>query len=401
MSSMRRSGPSASTPRHDQANARVPAECSARSCAREREPGSRGNKHRRCLWPLGPGSSLRRRRPASLVRDTRLELTVPETKAAPGVVPTYLELREELLRRDRSLRDKVVSLEEAASFVRDGDSVGIGGSTMSRTPMGMIWALIRAGRKGLTCSRSITSSDGDLLLASGVCDHIITSWFSQSILWGVSKVMRHHVETGKARFDEWSHMAIGMRFRAGAMGVPFMPIRSMLGSDVLKQRPEAKEIECPFTGEKLLLVPALNPDVALIHVQRCDAYGNAQMDGLQFMDIDLAMAANKVILTTERIVSNDQIRRAPDATKIPFFAADAVVDLPFGCAPHECYGIYEPMLRHMEYYVGLVNKEPVQGMEQYLQKFIYGPKSWSDFLALIGVDELLEAARAGQSLYDA
>src|SRR5947209_18793661 len=105
--------------------------------------------------------------------------------------PTYLELREELQRRDRSLRDKVVSLEDATSFVRDGDSVGIGGSTMSRTPMGMIWALIRAGRKRLTCSRSIVSSDGDLLLASGTCDHIVTSWFSQGILWGVSKVMRH------------------------------------------------------------------------------------------------------------------------------------------------------------------------------------------------------------------
>ena len=109
-------------------------------------------------------------------------------------------------------------------------------------------------------------------------------------------------------------------------------------------RPEAKEIDCPFTGEKLLLVPALNPDVALIHVQRCDAYGNAQIDGLQFMDVDLAMAANKVILTTERIVSNDQIRRAPDQTKIPFFAVDAVVEVPFGCAPHECYGVYEPMM---------------------------------------------------------
>src|SRR5262245_4400610 len=137
--------------------------------------------------------------------------------------PTYLELREQLARRDRSLRDKVVSLEEATSFVRDGDSVGIGGSTMSRTPMGMIWALIRAGRKGLTCSRSIVSSDGDLLFASGVCDHIITSWLSQSILWGVSKVLPHHDGSGKAQFDEWSHMAMGMRFRAGAMGVPFMP----------------------------------------------------------------------------------------------------------------------------------------------------------------------------------
>src|SRR3984893_3503029 len=125
-----------------------------------------------------------------------------DRKATRHTAPTYLELRDEVRRRDRSLRHKVVSLEEAASFVRDGDSVGIGGSTISRTPMGMIWALIRARTKGLSGSRSITSSDGDLLLASGVCDHIITSWFSQSILWGVSKVMRHHVETGKARFDE-------------------------------------------------------------------------------------------------------------------------------------------------------------------------------------------------------
>ena len=315
--------------------------------------------------------------------------------------PTYLELREGLSRRDRSLRHKVVSLEEAASFVRDGDTVGIGGSTMSRTPMGMIWTLIRAGRKGLTCARSIVSSDGDLLLASGACRHIVTSWFSQSILWGVSKVMRHHVETGKARFDEWSHMAMGMRFRAGAMGIPFMPIRSMLGSDVQKLRPEAIEMDCPFTGEKILLVPALNPDVALIHVQRCDRFGNAQIDGLQFMDIDLAIAADKVILTTERIVSNDQIRRAPDHTKIPFFAVDAVVELPFGCAPHECYGVYEPMIRHLQYYVGQVNTDPVEGMQQYLERFVHGPKSWNDFLAMIGMDELLEAARAGESIYDA
>jgi glutaconate CoA-transferase subunit A len=318
-----------------------------------------------------------------------------------SAVRPYSELRRNLAQRDRSLREKVVSLEEATSFVTDGDSVGIGGSTMSRTPMGMIWALIRAGKKRLSCSRGIVSTDGDLLFASGACDHMVTSWFSQGILWGVSKVMRHHVETGKARYDEWSHMAVGMRFRAGAMGIPFMPIRSMLGSDVLKQRPEAIEMDCPFTGEKVLLVPALNPDVALIHVQRADAYGNAQIDGLQFLDIDLAMAANRVILTTERVVSNDQIRRAPDQTKIPFFTVDAVVELPFGCAPHECYGIYEPMMRHMEYYVGLVNKDPVSGMQEYLERFVYGPKSWNDFLDLIGVDELLAAARAGRSVADA
>jgi glutaconate CoA-transferase subunit A len=314
---------------------------------------------------------------------------------------SYSDLRRGLMRRDRGLRDKVVSLEEAVSFVRDGNLVGIGGSTMSRTPMGLIWALIRARKKDLSCSRCIISSDGDLLLGSGISHHIISSWFSQGILWGVSKVMRHHVETGKAHYEEWSHLAIGMRFRAGAMGVPFLPIRSMLGSGVREQRPEACDMNCPFTGEKLLLVPALNPDVALIHVQRCDAYGNAQIDGLQFMDIDLAMAADKVILTTERIVSNDQIRRAPDQTKIPFLAVDAVVELPFGSAPHECYGVYEPMMRHMEYYVDLVNRDPIEGMKDYLDRFVYGPKSWTEFLSLIGIEELLSAARAGRSIYDA
>lgn len=313
---------------------------------------------------------------------------------------SYTQLREDMSRRDRSLREKVMSLEEAASFVQDGMKVGIGGSTMSRTPMAMIWEVIRQRRKNLSVSRCIVSTDGDLLFGSGVSDHIITSWFAQGILWGLSKVMRHHVETQGRRFEEWSHMAVGMRFRAGGMGVPFLPTRAMLGSDVMTQRPEAKQIDCPFTGEKLLLIPALNPDVALIHVQRCDAYGNAQMDGLQFMDIDLALAAKSVILTTERIVSNDQIRRAPDHTKIPFFCVDAVVEVPYGSAPHECYGLYEPMMKHMEAYVAQVNSDPVNGMKEYLEKYFYSPKSWTEYLSLIGMEELLEASQRGRSIYN-
>ena len=312
----------------------------------------------------------------------------------------YLELRRRTAERDRSLREKVMSLEEAARLVSDGDKIGIGGSTLSRTPMAMIWALIRAGRKHLSCSRSIMSSEGELLFGSGASDHVLTSWFSQGIVWGVSKVMRHYTESKKARFEEWSHMAVGMRFRAGAMGVPFLPMRSMMGSDVITRLGDIKEMACPFTGEKLVLVPALNPDVALIHVQRCDAYGNAQMDGLQFMDIDLAMAANRVILTTERIVSNDQIRRAPDQTKIPFMTVDAVVEVPFGCAPHECYGVYEPFFQHLDLYAKLIREDPVKGMAEYLDRYLYGPKSWTQYLDLIGLDELLDAARRGRRIYD-
>jgi glutaconate CoA-transferase subunit A len=312
----------------------------------------------------------------------------------------YSELRRRTQERDRSLREKVVSLEEAAALVPDGASVGIGGSTLSRTPMAMIWALIRAGRRDLSCARGISSSEGELLFASGASRHILTSWFSLGIVWGVSRIMRLYTESNRARFEEWSHMAVGLRFRAGAMGVPFLPMRSMLGSDVIAQLPDTRLIDCPFTGEKLVLVPALNPDVALIHVQRCDPYGNAQIDGLPFMDLDIAMAANRVILTSERIVSNDQIRRRPDRTKIPFFAVDAVVEAPFGSAPHECYGLYEPLFSHLDGYAAQLKQDPEAGMRDYLDHYFYGPKSWTEYLDLLGLPELLDAGRRGKSIYD-
>jgi glutaconate CoA-transferase, subunit A len=312
----------------------------------------------------------------------------------------YSELCRRTQERDRSLREKVMSLEEAAALVPDAASVGIGGSTLSRTPMAMIWALIRAGRKDLLCARGITSSEGELLFASGTSRHILTSWFSQGIVWGVSRIMRAYTETGRARFEEWSHMAMGLRFRAGAMGIPFLPMRSLMGSDVVARLPDVRPIECPFTGEKLVLVPALNPDFALIHVQRCDAYGNAQIDGLPFLDVDLAMAANRVILTTERIVSNDQIRRAPDQTKIPFMAVEAVVEVPFGSAPHECYGLYEPLFAHLDAYAAGIRRDPEEAARAYLERYFYSPKSWTEYLDRLGLQELLDARRRGTSIHD-
>ena len=316
-------------------------------------------------------------------------------------VRPYLELRGETLARDRGLREKVMSLEDAAKLVSDGAHVALGGCHMSRSPMAMIWALIRAGRKDLVISRSIASTESDLLLASGVTRHVITSWFSQGLIWGVSKVMRHHMENKLARFEEWSHMSMGLRYRAGAMGLPFMPSRSMMGSDVAGQLgQDFKTITCPFTGEQVVALPALNPDVALIHVQRCDPFGNAQIDGLQFMDIDLAMAAKAVILTTERIVSNEQIRRTPDQTRIPFFTVEAVVEAPMGSAPHECYGAYEPFFTHLDEYAEATTKDPVKGAQEYLNRFYYEPKSWNDTLARLGMDAVLDACRRGRSVYN-
>jgi glutaconate CoA-transferase subunit A len=313
----------------------------------------------------------------------------------------YGEVRARVAARDRGLRDKVTTLEAAASLVKDGDHVALSGSTLSRTPMALLWALIRAGRKGLTVSRGIMSSDGDWLLASGASSHVVTSWFAQGIIWGLSRVKREMVESGRARFEEWSHMSIGLGYRAAAMGLPFLPTRTMLGSDVARlNEGRFRRMTCPYTGEALGLVPALRPDVALVHVQRADRFGNGQIDGLPFMDVDVALAADKVILTTERIVSNEQIRRTPDRTRIPFFAVEAVVEVPFGAAPHECYGEYEPFMPHLDRYATLVREGGVDGCRRYLDEMVYGPKSHAEFLARVGVADLVEAQRLGRRVWN-
>jgi glutaconate CoA-transferase subunit A len=303
--------------------------------------------------------------------------------------------------RDRSMHDKVVSLQQAAEHVESGTSLGVGGSVISRTPMAMLWQLIRAKKKDLVVSRSMMSTDGDWVLGTGLSRHIITSWCAQGIMWGLSKVARHHFESKSAFFEEWSHLAMGMRFKAGSMALPCMPMRPLLGSDFERlQQANTEKLTCPFTGEQLILVPALNPNVAIIHVQRSDRFGNCQIDGLPFMDPELALAADKVIITTERIVSNEQIRRAPDQTKIPFFCVDAVVEVPYGSAPHECYGLYEPMLDHVSRYVEQVNASPVEGMQRFVDEYIHEPESWNDFLIKLGIHELFDASAKGRSTYN-
>jgi glutaconate CoA-transferase subunit A len=313
---------------------------------------------------------------------------------------SYKELREVIENKDRGLREKVMSLTEAIHLIQDGDHVAAGGCHYSRTPMAAIWELIRQKKKDLVYSRSISSTEGDLLLVAEATKHVITSWFSPGVTWGVSRVMRHYTQEKLAVYEEWSHMSLGLRYRAGAMGIPFIPTRAMLGSDLLPRLPELKEMECPYTGEKLALVPALNPNVAILHTQRCDPYGNVQSEGLPFMDEDIAGASDKVIITTERIISNDQVRRSPDRTSIPFFKVDAVVEVPYGCLPHECYGYYEPDFSHMDYYVKLMMGKGPEGVKEYLDQYVYAPESWTDYLEMLKFGDILRATTDGRSVYN-
>ncbi len=304
---------------------------------------------------------------------------------------SYLSLRARIEKKDKGLKEKVMSLTEAVTLIPDNVHVAIGGCHYSRTPIALIWEIIRQKKSGLVFSKSITATEGDLLLVAGTTRHIITSWFSPGVTWGVSRIMRHFVQSGEAIYEEWSHMSLGLRYRAAAMGIPFLPTRSMLGSDVYKQLTDIKEMQCPFTGDKLALVPALHPDVAIIHVQKADSYGNAQITGFPFMDKDIALAADTVILTTEQIIDNDEIRRTPDRTDIPFFCVDAVVEVPYGCVPHECYAAYEPDFNHMDMYVKLMMERSTEGVQEYLDKYVYAPQTFDDYLSLFNVKDIVRA----------
>ncbi len=293
--------------------------------------------------------------------------------------------------------DKRMSLAEASALVRDGDTLVAGGCCYSRTPWAMLLELLRAERRDLTLARNLMCYESELFLASGAATKLVASWVGIGLKWGIPKVFREYVERDPAIYEEWSHLSFGLRLLAGSMGMPFLPTASMLGSDLLERTP-AVEMRCPFTDQKLVAVPALVPDVALIHVQRADPAGNAQIDGPVYMDVEFARAAETVIVTAEEIVSPDEIVRTADRTAIPGFVVDAVVEVPFGSYPHECHGRYEADFDHFDAYAELVERDGVEGVQAYLRENVDGPGSFAGFLDKVGATRLLEQTRRAREL---
>lgn len=287
------------------------------------------------------------------------------------------------LERDRRPRvDKSMSAAEAVRrFVSDGDTVAVGGTNHARTPMALLTEVLRQGRTDLSLARPLTCFESELFIATGMASKVITSWVGIGHGWGLAQVLREYVESGRITYEEWSHLGLGLRLKAGAMGVPFLPSYTMMGSD-LGHRLELAGVECPYTGQTLYAVPSLNPDVALIHVQRADIFGNAQIDGYELMDADVARAARRLVISTEEIVDTDSLRLDPARTTIPGFAVDAVVLQPLGAYPHECYGQYLADDEAFRVYMDQVRAGGSEGARGHVEALVAHPDHDS-FLASV------------------
>jgi glutaconate CoA-transferase subunit A len=309
----------------------------------------------------------------------------------------FIAARRRLEAKPKSAGEKLTSLDDAARHVQDGDTVAVGGILFSRTPWALVREILRMRRTGLTLVRNLMCYEGELMMVAGAVNRIVTAWMGIGLPWGVSKIMREHVESGKVAYEEWSHLALGLRYRAAAMGLPFLPTLTMAGSDLARVN-GMKTVEDPYTGQRLGAVPALYPDIAILHVHRADRFGNCQIDGYPHMDADIARAATTVLVTTEELISEDEVRRHPDRTVIPGFVVDALVQVPFGSFPHECYGLYEADVEHFDEYVAGITARGAAAVTEYLDRYVHAPSSWADYLDLFGGERLVRQQRRAQEL---
>jgi len=307
--------------------------------------------------------------------------------------PDINAFREWNRQKPKGLVDKRMTEAEAINrFVNDGDYIGTELYGTVRCPVSLVSEIIRQGKKDLRLAGQGVY-EADLLLAAGLIKELDITYIGLEV-YGVSNCLRREVESGRVeRCVEWSNASLAWRFKAAAMGVPFIPTRSMLGTDTLKYS-AAKVARDPFTGDPVCLLPALILDVGLIHVHRADKYGNAQIDGISGFAAELARASKRLIISAEKIVDCEEIRSHPDRTIIPYYLVDAVVEAPFGSHPGEMCYIYKRDEAHIREWVEASKDE--ETTQVFLDEYIYNVKDHHEYLELIGWDRL-QSLREGVS----
>ncbi|HWQ75868.1 MAG TPA: CoA-transferase [Syntrophomonas sp.] len=301
--------------------------------------------------------------------------------------------REYHLHKNRTKRDKRISLTEAiAEYVHDGDILAETGFGYVRSPLQSYYEIMRQNKKNLIGIGS-PMTNCSYLMTYGCVDAIHMSYMGAEMR-GSDKNYARLIKTDPGRIlSHWSHGAMALGFKAAQLGTPFLAAKQLLGSDLIQNNPFIKIIDNPMREEKdpVCLIPALFPDICIIHVQEADRYGNAVIKGPAVNDIALAAACRRVIVTAERIVPEMKIREESSAC-IPFWYVDAVVDLPYGALPGSCPGHYYWAREWWEWLLRIasVNLENVHSFFDY---WVFSSKDQYDFIDKLGGSRFLDGIR--------
>lgn len=291
-------------------------------------------------------------------------------------------------------KDKVVSLSEAvAAHVHSGDTIAIEGFS-HLIPFAAGHEIIRQGITDLTFCRMTPDLLCDMMLAAGSVSRLVCSFFASGSAGSLHEVRRRLEQHDPAPLpiEEYSHHAMVLRYHAGAARLPFMPIRSFAGSDLPKVNPDIRLVEDPYTGGTTYVVPPLNPDVTIVHAQRADRAGNAQMWGITGVQQEAVYAADRAIVVVEEIVEPEVVRADPNRTLIPAHAVDAVVVVPQGAHPSYVQGSYD---RDCAFYREWtpISKDPAR-LREWIDTHIRGTADHEEYLDSIGRERMAGLAVA-------
>jgi len=302
--------------------------------------------------------------------------------------------------------NKIMTLADAVErYINDGCHLSIGGFTINRNPMAAVYEIIRQGRKNLHLYAHSNGQGVDELIGAGCVARLEIAYGGNGRFASTCIRFKKAVQDQTITVEDYSNYQMSLRFLAGAMGVPFLPTRSGLGTDIIarwgfprsmratdEKLPDQKlrVIDNPFKGhtdaQQVVLVPAIHTDVTIIHVQKADCHGTARIKGLPFVDVEQAKSAARLIVTCEELVDPDAMRENPDLNQIPPYIVDAVVPIPHGAYPTACYGHYDYDPVFLKHYAAQAKDETAY--RTYLDDHIRSTASHEEFLQQAAGDRL-------------
>lgn len=284
-------------------------------------------------------------------------------------------------------KNKRASLSQAVSLINDEDIIAVGGNLSAREPMALIREMIRQGKHGLHSIGGAHGIDIDIMCAAGVLKKVQHSYVGFEADFGLAPNYRRGVEEGTIVSQDTDCVAVKTHLMASVLGLPFMPMVPVRGTELLKLDPHIKIISCPYTGDTLNALPAIKPDVAIIHAHKADTKGNVKIYPPYFADLLLVESAKRAIVSVEEIISEEEMRAI--GANLPYYEITAIVEAPFGAHPTSCYPDYSYDRAHIAEYMKLAGQGEEVFRTHYMDRYIHGVEEHEEYIDLVGGREAL------------